>query len=250
MERDSRKDLIISVLLAFLVHGSLAAFTWNLTDDRVARFEPARLADAMTIDLVARRPAAVVTNRGADLGQPSRDQSRPRSNHQDAVRTQEIRQPETPALSPPPESKESTLLSLGETSPAAPLRSESAGLPDGGSGRSGSGQQFTGSGPGIGLQTASLPGFVESRPPAYGHRQDPEYPEFARRRGYQGTALLRVRVLEDGRVATVQIKESSGYQILDGTATKAVWTWQFAPALADGRPVASWVLVPITFRLQ
>jgi protein TonB len=116
-------------------------------------------------------------------------------------------------------------------------------LSDGGSGR-----PVTGSEPG--LQTASLPGFIESRPPAYGHRQDPEYPEFARRRGYQGTALLRVRVLEDGRVAAVQIKESSGYQILDGTATKAVWTWRFAPALADGRPVASWVLVPITFRLQ
>ncbi|HYR02439.1 MAG TPA: energy transducer TonB [Syntrophobacteria bacterium] len=243
MERDSRKDLIISGLLALLVHASLAVFTWNLTNDRVPRFEPARLADAMTIDLVARRPAVVVTNRTGEAAQPRRDQSRPRSNRQDAVRTHETRQPETSDQSPPPESKEDTLFSHGEISPAPPLRPESAALSDGGSG-----QQFRGSG--SGLETASLPGFVESRPPAYGHRQDPEYPEFARRRGYQGTALLRVRVLEDGRVATVQIKESSGYQILDGTATKAVWTWQFAPALADGRPVASWVLVPITFRLQ
>lgn len=243
MERDSRKDLIISVLLAFLVHGSLAAFTWNLTDDRVPRFEPARLADAMTIDLVARRPAAVVTNRGGEPGQPSRDQSRPRSNHEEAVRTQKIRQPETPALSPPPESKKSTLLSPGETSPAPPSKHESAGLSDGGSG-----QPFTGSG--LGQQRASLRGFVESRPPAYGQRQDPEYPEFARRRGYQGTALLRVHVLEDGGVAAVEIKESSGFKILDGTARKAVWTWRFTPALANGKPVASWVLVPITFRIQ
>jgi protein TonB len=153
---------------------------------------------------------------------------------------------ETPGLSPPPESKEASLVSPGEISPATSPESESAGRLDGSSGRSGSGQQFAGPGP----QTASLPGFVESRPPAYGHRQDPEYPELARRRGYQGTTLLRVRVLEDGHVAAVQIKESSGYQILDGTATKAVWTWQFAPALADGRPVPSWVLVPVTFRLQ
>jgi len=227
---------MISGLLALLVHASLFVFTWNLTNDRVPRFEPARLDEAMTIDLVARRPAVVVTNRAGEMGQPSRDQSRPRSSHQDAVKTQEMGQPETPGLSAPPESKESTLLSPGGTSPAPPLRPESAGLSNGGSGP--------------GLQTASLPGFVESRPPAYGHRQDPEYPEFARRRGYQGTALLRVRVLEDGRVAAVQIKESSGYQILDGTASKAVWTWRFAPALADGKPVASWVLVPITFRLQ
>jgi periplasmic protein TonB len=243
MERDSRKDLMISGLLALLFHASLFVFTWNLTNDRVPRFEPARLEAAMTIDLVARRPAVVVTNRAGEMGQPSRDQSRPRSNHQDAVKTQEMGQPENPGLSPPPESKESTRLSPGGTSPAPPLTPESAGLSDGGSG-----EPFTGSEPR--LQTASLPGFVESRPPAYGHRQDPEYPEFARRRGYQGTALLRVRVLEDGRVAAVQIKESSGYQILDGTATEAVLTWRFAPALADGRPVASWVLVPITFRLQ
>lgn len=239
MERDSRKDLMVSGLLAFLVHASLFVFTWNLTNDRVTRFEPARLADAMTIDLVARRPAVVVTTRAEEMGQPTKDQSKPRSIRQDGVRTQEMG---------PPESKEATLLSPGETSPVTSLESESAGRPDGSSGRSGSGQQFAGPGPG--LQTASLPGFVESLPPAYGHRQDPEYPELARRRGYQGTALLRVRILEDGRVAAVQIKESSGYQILDGTATKAVWNWRFTPALADGRPVASWVLVPITFRLQ
>jgi protein TonB len=56
--------------------------------------------------------------------------------------------------------------------------------------------------------------------------------------------------LEDGRVAAVQIKESSGYHILDSTASKAVWTWRFTSALAAGKPVASWVLVPITFRLR
>lgn len=246
MERSSRNDLILASVVAVLFHATLAL--WQIPASRPMHEQEARLTEAMTIDLVARRPAAVITNRGVNPPQPSRDQSRPRSNRQDAVRTQEIRQPETSAMGPPPESKESTLLSPGETLPAPPLRPESAGLPDGASGRSGSGEHFAGSGPG--LQTASLPGFVESRPPAYGHRQDPEYPEFARRRGYQGTALLRVRVLEDGRVAAVQIKESSGYQILDGTASKAVWMWRFAPALADGRPVASWVLVPITFRLQ
>jgi protein TonB len=51
-------------------------------------------------------------------------------------------------------------------------------------------------------------------------------------------------------MAVVQIEESSGDQILDGTATKAVWTWRFASALAHGRPVATWVLVPITFSPQ
>jgi len=69
------------------------------------------------------------------------------------------------------------------------------------------------------------------------------------RRGYQGTTLLRVRILEDGRVEVVEIKESSGYRILDEAAMKAVRPWRFTPALMAGKPVASWVLLPIAFKL-
>jgi protein TonB len=91
---------------------------------------------------------------------------------------------------------------------------------------------------------------MDSRPPGYGNRAEPEYPALAIRRGYEGTALLRVRVLEDGRVEVVEIKESSGYRILDEAAMKAVRPWRFIPALMAGKPVASWVLVPIAFKLR
>ena len=90
---------------------------------------------------------------------------------------------------------------------------------------------------------------MDSRPPGYGDRAEPEYPALAIRRGYQGTTLLRVRILEDGRVEVVEIKESSGYRILDEAAMKAVKPWRFTPALMAGKPVASWVLVPIAFKL-
>jgi protein TonB len=241
---------MIAGFLAILVHLSigLLILTWDLASDPSPRFGPAGLAEAMTVDLVAGRPAAVVTNRPGNSALPNRERSRSPSNHQDAVTTQEIQELATPAPSPALESKESTLLSPEETSPTPSLRPEPGGLSNSGFGRGGSGQSFAGSG--ASQQTGSLGGFVESRPPAYGDRHEPEYPEIARRCGYQGTALLRVRVLEDGRVAAVQIRESSGYQILDATASKAVWTWRFTPALAAGRPLASWVLVPITFRLQ
>ncbi len=76
-----------------------------------------------------------------------------------------------------------------------------------------------------------------------------DVPALAVRRGYEGTTLLRVRILEDGRVEVVEIKESSGYRILDEAAMKAVRPWRFAPALMAGKPVASWVLVPIAFKL-
>jgi protein TonB len=91
---------------------------------------------------------------------------------------------------------------------------------------------------------------VEAQPPRYGYRSEPEYPRLAIRRGYEGTTLLRVHILEDGRVTAVEVKESSGFQMLDEAARKAVETWRFTPGLSAGQPKASWVLVPITFKLE
>ena len=102
MERESRNDLILASTIAVFLHAALAL--WQISASRPVGGREANVAAAMTIDLVARRPAAVVTNRGVNPPQPSRDQSRPRSNNQAAVRTQEFQQPKTPALSPPPES--------------------------------------------------------------------------------------------------------------------------------------------------
>jgi periplasmic protein TonB len=237
MERSSRNDLIVAGAIAVLLHAALAL--WQMPSSYPRHGQEARLAEAMTIDLVAKRPAAVVTAPRKSPEPARQRESRPLPQRQETPRTVETPKPERPAPVPAVESRESTLLSPAQM---APSQGESAEL--------GAPAVAPSGGAVAGQETGKVPAFVESRPPAYGQRQDPEYPEFARRRGYQGTTLLRVRVLEDGRVAAVQIKESSGYQLLDGTATKAVWTWRFAPALADGRPVASWVLVPVTFRLQ
>jgi protein TonB len=237
MERSSRNDLIIAGAIAVLLHAALAL--WQIPSSHPRHEQEARLAEAMTIDLVARRPAAVVTAPRKSPEPARQSESRPLPPRQEIPTPIETPKPETTAPVAAVESRESTLLSPAERTPSQGERAELSAPAVVPSGRAIQGQE-----------AGKVPAFVESRPPAYGQRQDPEYPEFARRRGYQGTALLRVWVLEDGRVAAVQIKESSGYQVLDGTASKAVWMWRFAPALADGKPVASWVLVPITFRLQ
>jgi len=78
----------------------------------------------------------------------------------------------------------------------------------------------------------------------------PPYPLAARRRGIEGQVLLRARVQEDGRCAQVETKQSSGYAMLDSAALETVKKWRFAPATLSGTPVASWVEVPITFRLR
>jgi protein TonB len=78
----------------------------------------------------------------------------------------------------------------------------------------------------------------------------PGYPAAARARGQEGTVLVWVLVGEDGTPEQVQVKESSGWNLLDRAAVDAIKKWRFAPAQRGGKPVADWVLVPVRFRLE
>jgi protein TonB len=60
---------------------------------------------------------------------------------------------------------------------------------------------------------------------------------------------LLVYVLEDGRVADVEVKTSSGYPALDASAVQTALTWRLQPALANGKPVGVWAEFAVTFRL-
>jgi protein TonB len=48
----------------------------------------------------------------------------------------------------------------------------------------------------------------------------------------------------------VQVRDSSGHPRLDEAARRAVQTWRFVPAKRGEEPVAAWVLVPVSFRLE
>lgn len=78
----------------------------------------------------------------------------------------------------------------------------------------------------------------------------PHYPESARRRGIEGTVLLKMRITEQGRVETVQVERSAGHPDLDQSAMEAVKRWRFAPARRAGEAVAVWVFIPVEFKLQ
>jgi protein TonB len=71
----------------------------------------------------------------------------------------------------------------------------------------------------------------------------------ARRKGYEGTVRLRVYVLENGDAGAVELEKSSNYEILDRSAIEAINRWVFIPGKRNGVPVASWVTVPVKFRL-
>ena len=87
-------------------------------------------------------------------------------------------------------------------------------------------------------------------PTLFGKTTPPVYPRVARRLGWEGRVVLRVRVTPDGTVRSVEILESSGRQCLDEAAREAALTWRFEPALKRGQPVAAVCLRAIRFRLS
>lgn len=115
---------------------------------------------------------------------------------------------------------------------------ESTGL---GRGTKGDG---TGGGGGSGDALSSL------ARPLGGYQIKPSYPESARRSGVQGTTVLKLRVLENGKVGEVQIEKSAGHPDLDMAAVDAVRKWLFEPARIGKQPLAVWVLLPVKFELN
>lgn len=85
---------------------------------------------------------------------------------------------------------------------------------------------------------------------AYKSNPAPVYPPMSRRLSEEGTVYLRVAVSASGQVDHLDVKTSSGKPRLDEAALKAVKRWKFQPATDHGQPVASVVVVPITFNLN
>ena len=86
--------------------------------------------------------------------------------------------------------------------------------------------------------------------PRYAESPKPLYPQEARKKGYEGEVVLRVEVLSNGRVGQVEVKKSSGYELLDRSALITVKQWRFIPAKKGENAIPLWVNIPIKFQLQ
>jgi protein TonB len=75
------------------------------------------------------------------------------------------------------------------------------------------------------------------------YRVAPTYPLAARRRGIEGSVLLRVRFDRAGRPGDISVMSSSGSPMLDDAARDAVARWRFRGGEAGALDL------PITFRL-
>jgi len=86
--------------------------------------------------------------------------------------------------------------------------------------------------------------------PKYAKNPKPNYPPEARQEGYEGEVILKVEVLADGRVGQIEVKNSSGFEMLDRCALTTVKQWKFVPAKKGEKNILQWVNIPIKFQLQ
>jgi len=75
------------------------------------------------------------------------------------------------------------------------------------------------------------------------------YPERARSDGIEGEIIVAALVGRNGAVEQVLILESDD-EIFNGSALKAVAVLEFQPAIQNGKPLRTWVRIPIQYKLR
>jgi protein TonB len=87
-------------------------------------------------------------------------------------------------------------------------------------------------------------------PPAFRFRQEPAYPERARRAGAEGVVGVRIALAPDGSVRQVELTQSSGSRLLDEAALTAARSSTFVPASLNRTPVAAEAVASYRFELR
>jgi TonB family protein len=120
-----------------------------------------------------------------------------------------------------------------------------AGLGNGlgnGSGTGGASVEAGGTGGGFNLKQVD-------QPPVPIQKVDPEFPPAARKLGAAGKVVIKFLVKADGSVVRACILEANPEGLFDQSALDAIGKWRFTPGIYQGNAVATWVILPVHFRL-
>ena len=100
------------------------------------------------------------------------------------------------------------------------------------------------------LPPAGSTSAIDNFPESDSHNPSPEYPEMAIFLGYQGTAVIRIKISAQGVSKGVEILRSSGHKILDESAAKALKKWRFTPGKNDSdKPMTDSVIISVIYIL-
>ena len=78
----------------------------------------------------------------------------------------------------------------------------------------------------------------------------PVYPPISKRLGEQGKVLVRVLIGADGVPQKAELKRSSGFDRLDGSALNYVMRCRYVPGKVGGMPQTMWYEAPVNFVLE
>lgn len=220
-----RKAMSVSVFLHFLVFAAAGFLSIGLT-------APALPVEEVILEM------DLVSDPLADRGGPTPEPAPPQAPEPAPIEPAPT-EPQPPASQPVPE----PVVASEEIAPApaaaaaapapAPRRSSQSSAPAVASGGGGGSQS------GI-----AAPGVLS--------KVEPSYPSAARKAGHEGVAVLRVKVLSNGRPEEVSVTSSSGSPLLDDAAVSAVKKWRFIPAKdrSSGKTVPAYIRLPVSFKLH
>lgn len=86
--------------------------------------------------------------------------------------------------------------------------------------------------------------------PGYLKNPAPPYPAEAIEHGQEGLVMLFVVVDRTGRPRKVELQKSSGFRLLDQSASRTVRQWKFSPGRLGFLSSESELLIPIRFQLK
>ncbi len=237
----------IFILLSLILHAAVFAAFITLTPER-----PDELAQPLTVGVTTRYndPGRGKGNslEPAPMGEPEPVKKAEKAHEKKTVMVVTKR-------TPPEKTEKKEIISRDiqpvteqttaaeSTIPSANAVESDSVSPDGKGRGSGLGDR------GTGLDTKGDGRGAEIGYPDYGVNPKPNYPMIAKRHGYEGLVVLNVFVLENGNVGKIEIRKSSGYDVLDDSALNSVREWTFIPGKIAGRPASSWVAVPVRFDL-
>ena len=94
----------------------------------------------------------------------------------------------------------------------------------------------------------SPPSPLPSAPPVQ-RTPPPKYPATALKQKVEGVVVLAVDINTQGLPVDIKVERSEPAGVFDQTAVDAAWQWTFSPAVEAGKPVASRIRVPISFKI-